>query len=144
MTATITIATDETKPLVSPSASQDRNLCSGPSAVYQNLSKRHDWPVKIAIVDLPIRLKKKNQNALPVIRWVRRGPRTRASALLRRGWVKCWLRGGVGTTTTTLLMDALDLKVVLITGPNKGPTIKKQNILCISRKRTSCFTSLLI
>ena len=59
MTATITIATDETKPLVSPSASQDRNLCSGPSAVYQNLSKRHDWPVKIAIVDLPIRLKKK-------------------------------------------------------------------------------------
>ena len=34
-----------------------QNHCSGPPPVYQDLSKRHDWPVKKAIVDLPIRLK---------------------------------------------------------------------------------------
>ena len=60
------------------------------SAVYQDLSKRHDWPVKKAIVVLPIR-SNGNQNALPVIRWVRRGPRTRPSPLFadltNRGYV---------------------------------------------------------
>ena len=66
VTATIAFATDETKPLLSPSASQRRNPCSGPSAAYQDLSKRHDWPVKKAIVNLPIR-SKGNQNALTVI-----------------------------------------------------------------------------
>ena len=42
---------------LSPSAKQHRNSCSGQSAVYQDLSKGHDWPVKKAIVNLPIRLK---------------------------------------------------------------------------------------
>ena len=32
--------------------------------MYQDLSTRHDWPVKEAIVDLPIRLE---GNSLPVI-----------------------------------------------------------------------------
>ena len=31
--------------------------CSGAPSVYQDLSTRHDWPVKKAIVDLPIRMK---------------------------------------------------------------------------------------
>ena len=37
------------------------------SAVYQDLSKGHDWPVKKAIADLPIR-SKGNQTALQVTR----------------------------------------------------------------------------
>ena len=41
---------------LSPSAKQRRNPCSGPSPVYQDLITRYDWPVKNAIVDLPIRL----------------------------------------------------------------------------------------
>ena len=43
--------------LLSPSAKQRQNPCSGPSPVYQDLSTRHDWSVKKAIVDLPIRMK---------------------------------------------------------------------------------------
>ena len=39
------------------SAKQRQNHCSGPPPVYQDLSTRPDWPVKKAIVDLPIRLK---------------------------------------------------------------------------------------
>ena len=42
--------------LVSPSVKPCQNLCSGPSTVYQDLSTCHDWPVKKAIVDLPIRM----------------------------------------------------------------------------------------
>ena len=38
---------------LSPSAKQRRNPCSG----HQDLITRYDWPVKNAIVDLPIRLK---------------------------------------------------------------------------------------
>ena len=38
---------------LSPFAKQHRNPCSGPPALYQDLSKRHDWPMKNAIVDLP-------------------------------------------------------------------------------------------
>ena len=34
--------------------------------MYQDLSTRHDWPVKKAIVNLPIKLKE-NSNAFPVI-----------------------------------------------------------------------------
>ena len=41
--------------------------------MYQDLSTRHDWPVKKAIVDLPIRIKE-IRNALWVIRWVRLAP----------------------------------------------------------------------
>ena len=42
---------------LSPSATQRRNSCSGPSPVYRDLITRCNWPVKNAIVDLPIRLK---------------------------------------------------------------------------------------
>ena len=42
---------------LSPPAKQDRNPCSGPSPLYQDLITRYDWPVKNAIVDLPIRMK---------------------------------------------------------------------------------------
>ena len=48
---------DETKLWSSPSAKQRRNLCSGPPAVYKDLSTCHDWPVKNVIVDLPIKMK---------------------------------------------------------------------------------------
>ena len=50
-------------------------LVLGPPPVYQDLSTRHDWPVKKAIVDLPIRMKGNSK------RW---GPRRGISALLRR------------------------------------------------------------
>ena len=45
-------------PLVSfHSGKQRQNHCSAPHPpVYQDLSTRHDWPVKKTIVDLPIRL----------------------------------------------------------------------------------------
>ena len=36
---------------------QRQNPCSGPPPVYLDLSTRHGWPVKNAIVDLPIILK---------------------------------------------------------------------------------------
>ena len=55
--ATVACAADETKLWLSPSRKQRRNPCFGPAPVYQDLSTRHDWPVKNAIVDLPIRLK---------------------------------------------------------------------------------------
>ena len=38
-------------------AKQRRNPCSRPPSVYLDLSTCNDWPVKKAIVDLPIRLK---------------------------------------------------------------------------------------
>jgi len=54
---TLACATDEPNLWLSPSAKQPRNPCSRPPPVYQDLSTRHDWPVKKAIVNLPIRLK---------------------------------------------------------------------------------------
>ena len=39
------------------SVKQFQNLCPGPPLLYQVLSMCHDWPVKLAIVNLPIRLK---------------------------------------------------------------------------------------
>ena len=53
----VACAVDGTKPCLSPSAKQRRNPCFGPSPVYQDLSMRHDWPGKKAIVDLPIKMK---------------------------------------------------------------------------------------
>ena len=53
----------------SPSAKQHQNPCSGRPPVYQGFSTCHDWPVKKANVNLPIRLKvrvNKIQNAFPV------------------------------------------------------------------------------
>ena len=54
---TVAYATDETKVWLSPSVKERRNPCSRSPTVYLDLSTRHDWPVKNAIVDLPIRLK---------------------------------------------------------------------------------------
>ena len=42
---------------LSPSTKQRRNPCSRSVPVYHDLSTRHDWTVKNAIVNLPIRLK---------------------------------------------------------------------------------------
>ena len=50
-------ATDETKLWLSSSAKQRRSPCSRLPPVYKDLSTRHDWPVKNANVDLPIRMK---------------------------------------------------------------------------------------
>ena len=72
----IACATDETKLRLSPSAKQSRNPCSGPSPVYQDMSTRHDWPVKKAIVDLPIRIQRNSKHIsgdsfIPLgVRWV--------------------------------------------------------------------------
>ena len=49
-------AANETKLRLSPSAKQRPNPSPGPPLVYQDLSARHDWPVKNAIVDLPIKI----------------------------------------------------------------------------------------
>ena len=42
--------TDETKLWLSPSAKQRRNPCSRTPLMNQDLTTRHDWPVKNAIV----------------------------------------------------------------------------------------------
>ena len=79
-------ATDETKLWLSPSAKQRRNPCSRPPPVYQDLNTRHDWPVKRAIVDLPIRMKgnskRTSSNSFSPL-----GRRTRILALLRRRYL---------------------------------------------------------
>ena len=52
--------------VVSLSAKQRQNPCFGSPPAYQDLSAFHDWPVKNAIVDLPIRIKE-IRNTLLVI-----------------------------------------------------------------------------
>ena len=52
----MTCVTHGTKLLVR-SVCEKKNPFSGPPLVYQDLSMHHDWPVKKAIVDLPLRLK---------------------------------------------------------------------------------------
>ena len=42
---------------LSPSAKKRQNPCSQPPPVFQDLSTHHDWHVKKAIVNLPVRLK---------------------------------------------------------------------------------------
>ena len=56
MVTGVACVTDETKLWLSLSARQRRNPCSGLAAVYEDLSMRHDWPVKKDIVDLPIKM----------------------------------------------------------------------------------------
>ena len=41
---------------------QGRNPCSEPPPVYQDLLTCHDWPVKKAIVDLPIKMKENSKH----------------------------------------------------------------------------------
>ena len=43
---------------------QHRRPCSRRSPVYQDLSMRYDWPVKKAIVDFLIRLKRNSKHIL--------------------------------------------------------------------------------
>ena len=76
-TCMVACTTDKTEIWLSPSAKQCWNPCSGSPPVH--LSTHHDWLVKKAIVDLPIRLKG-NLNALLVCR----RPRTRILVLLSR------------------------------------------------------------
>lgn len=71
-------------PWLSSSASQRRSLCSGLPAVYQDLSTRHDRPVKKSHWSIGQSGWKEIRNALPAIRWIRWGPRTRILALVRR------------------------------------------------------------
>ena len=59
----VTCTTDGTKLWWSPSTKQRRNPCFRPPPVYQDLSTRHDWLVKNAIVDLPIRMKGNSKRA---------------------------------------------------------------------------------
>ena len=49
------------------------------TAVYQDLTTHHDWPVKHAIVVLPIEMKGNSKHTFLGC-WVRLGPRTRISA----------------------------------------------------------------
>ena len=58
----LAFAIDGTKLLVkSMCASQRRNLCSGPLSVYQDLSARHDWPVKKLLFSWLISLKENSK-----------------------------------------------------------------------------------
>ena len=56
-------ATGETKLWLSPSTKKCQTPCSGYPPVYQDLNTRHDWSVKNAIVDLPIRTKENSKRA---------------------------------------------------------------------------------
>ena len=56
-------AADETQLWLSSSTKQRRNPCSGSPPVYVNLSTRHDWPVKNAMVDLPIKMKENSKRS---------------------------------------------------------------------------------
>ena len=53
----IACGTDETKLLVESVCETVLQSLFWAPTVYQDLSMPHDWPVKSAIVDLPIRLK---------------------------------------------------------------------------------------
>ena len=68
-------ATDETKLWLSPSAKQRQNPCSGPHPVHQDLSTRHDWPVRKPL-SVCQSVWKEIRNTLPVICWVRWETRT--------------------------------------------------------------------
>ena len=54
---------DETKLWLSLSRKQRRSPCYGPPPVYPYLSTRPDWPVKNAIVDWPIRMKRNSKRS---------------------------------------------------------------------------------
>ena len=99
---TVACATDETKLWLRPSVKHRRNPCSGSPPVYQDLSTCHDWPVKKAIVDLPIKLngnlKRISSNLLRPLEAQNRdfGP---ASQTLLTG-VKLPLQGSLGGERT--------------------------------------------
>ena len=66
-----------------PFLKQHQNPFFGSSPVYQDLSMHHDWPVKKAMVNLPVRLKGNlkciSGNLLSPL-----GPRTKILVLLPR------------------------------------------------------------
>ena len=68
---------------LSPFLKQHQNPLFGSSPVYQDLSMHHDWPVKKAMVNLPVRLKGNlkciSGNLLSLL-----GPRTKILVLLPR------------------------------------------------------------
>ena len=59
----VACATDETKPLVKSVCESARKSLFWAPPLYQDLSTRHDWSVKKAIVDLPIRMKENSKRA---------------------------------------------------------------------------------
>ena len=59
----VTCATDETKPLVKSVCESARKSLFWAPPVYQDLNTRHDWSVRKAIVDLPIRMKENSKRA---------------------------------------------------------------------------------
>ena len=59
----VACATDETKPLVKSVCESARKSLFWAPPVYHDLSTRHDWSVKKAIVDLPIRTKENSKRA---------------------------------------------------------------------------------
>ena len=102
---------DEIKLWLTPSAKQRRNPCSGLPAVYPDLSTRHDWPVKKSLCFV-CRDRQSGwsgiRNALPVIRWVPWGSRTRISALLRRRYYSEFsYRLHAGYTTVWVIIKKL-------------------------------------
>ena len=59
----VACATNETKPLVKSVCESARKSLFWAPPLYQDLSTRHDWSVKKAIVDLPIRMKENSKRA---------------------------------------------------------------------------------
>ena len=59
----VACATDETKPLVKSVCETAPKSLFWVPPVNQDLSTRHDWSVKKAIVDLPIRVKENSKRA---------------------------------------------------------------------------------
>ena len=59
----VACATNETKPLVKSVCESARKSLFWAPPVYQDLSTRHDWSVKKAIVELPIRMKENSRRA---------------------------------------------------------------------------------
>jgi len=81
--------TDETKRWLSRSEKGRLNPCFGPHLRYQDLSTRHDWPVKNAIVDLPISMEENSKltscNFVESIRGTERGSWRCSADVTNRG-----------------------------------------------------------
>ena len=78
-------------------AKQHRNPWSSPPPVYQDLIRRHDSPFLKKPSSICQSGWRENRNAFPVIRWVRKGPRTRISAMLTgSAGSRRWDKGGPG------------------------------------------------
>ena len=90
-----------------------RNPCSAhppppPPPVYQNLRTRHDWPLKKAIVDLPIRLKGNSK-------------RTSGNSLSLLGSQKTDLEATSQTLLTEVKLRLPHAQANLLSGQDKPP-----------------------